>query len=59
MKKFNSKAGIIIGITIIIFAIIIGIISGNDIGFLLSGIGTIIMGISILAHINKDNDKKE
>ena len=55
MKKFNSKIGIIIGITIIIFAIIIGAISGNDIGFLLAGIGTIIMGISILAFINKDN----
>ena len=57
MKKFNSKIGIITGITIIIFAIIIGIISGSDIGFLLSGIGTIIMGISILTYINKDNDK--
>jgi hypothetical protein len=57
LKKFNSKIGIIIGITIIIFAIIIGIISGSDLGFLLSGIGTIIMGISILTYINKDNDK--
>lgn len=59
MKKFKPKVGIIIGIIIIIFAIIIGIISGNDVGFLLAGIGTIIMGISILAFINKDNDKKE
>ena len=57
MKKISIKTGFIIGISLIVVAIIIGLIFNSDIGFMLSGIGTVIIGISILRHINKDNDK--
>lgn len=57
MKKFNYKTGLIIGFALIIVAILIGIIFQHDIGFLFAGSGTIIIGISILTHINKGNNK--
>lgn len=55
MKK-NSKLinGLIIGIVFVIIAISIGIIFQHDIGFIFGGIGTVIIGISILTYINKD-----
>lgn len=59
LKKFNVKNGIISGSTLIIIAILIGIIFRNDIGFVFAGIGTVIIGISILAYINKGNNKND
>ncbi len=56
MKKKNWKIGLIIGISLILIGILIGIIFGSDIGFIFSGIGIVIMGISILRYINKGNN---
>lgn len=53
MKKWNYKIGIIIGATLILIAILIGIIFRHDIAFVFAGTGTIIIGISALAYINR------
>lgn len=53
--KRNLIIGLIIGLIFIILAIIIGVITENDIGFVFAGIGTIIIGFSILLFINKNN----
>lgn len=52
MKKVIR--GLIIGIVFIIVAILIGIFLQHDIAFIFAGIGTIIIGITILTYINKD-----
>ena len=57
MKKISIKTGFIIGISLIVIAILIGIIFNNDIAFLFAGLGTVIIGVSFLRHINKGNDK--
>lgn len=59
MKKFNGKYGIIIGSTLILIAILIGIIFQHDIGFVFAGFGVVIIGISILTLINKGNKKDD
>ena len=62
--KWNIKIGIIIGIALIITGIVVGIITENDIGFFFAGMGTSVIGISILVFINnnqkgtKENDDK-
>lgn len=53
--KKNFIIGIALGIVLIITAIIVGIITENDIGFVFAGIGTSIIGISILIFINKNH----
>lgn len=57
MNKFNVKYGIILGSTLIVIAILIGIIFQHDIGFVFAGIGVVIIGISILTYINRGNKK--
>ena len=63
--KWNIKIGIIVGLALILTGIIGGLLTENDIGFFLAGIGTSIIGISILILINKNHkgllsiDKKE
>lgn len=56
MKNNKWKIGLIIGISLIIIGILIGIIFGSDIGFIFSGLGTVTAGISILRYINKGNN---
>ena len=56
MKKLNYKIGLIIGISLVITAILIGIILNNDIAFIFAGIGTAIIGISALAYINRNSN---
>ena len=51
--KFNTKIALIIGLSMIVIAILIGIIFEHDIGFVIAGIGTIITGFAILSLINK------
>lgn len=51
--KITYKNGFILGSILIIIAILIGIIIQNDIAFIFSGLGIVIIGISILAYINK------
>ena len=58
MKNLTFKKGLLFGIILIIIAILIGIIFRNDIGFIFAGIGVVIIGISILAYINKGNNTK-
>ncbi len=58
MKKFNFKKGILTGSILVLIAILIGIIFRNDVGFIFAGIGLVIIGISILAYINKGNNLK-
>lgn len=56
MKNLSSvKRGIIIGAILILIAILIGILFQHDIGFIFAGIGTIIIGITILTYLNKDD----
>lgn len=50
----NLKKSFIVGIGFILIAFLIGIIFQHDISFIFAGIGTIIIGITILAYINKD-----
>lgn len=52
--KNKLKIGLITGVALIVVAILIGIITENDIGFVFAGIGTIIIGFSILLFINKN-----
>ena len=51
MSKF--KTGLILGSLLIVIAILIGIIFRHDIAFIFAGIGTSIIGITILAYLNK------
>lgn len=53
MKKLKYKIGFIIGASLIVAAILIGILLNNDIAFIFAGIGLVITGISTLAHINR------
>ena len=53
--KNKLKIGLITGGALIIIAILIGLITENDIGFVFAGFGTVIIGISILLFINKNN----
>ncbi len=55
-KKKNVKMGFIIGLCLVVIAILIGIIFEHDIAFVFAGLGTVIIGISILAIINKGNN---
>lgn len=56
MKNLSSvQKGFIIGGILILIAILIGIIFQHDIGFIFAGIGTIIIGITILTYLNKDD----
>lgn len=55
--KWNIKIGFILGVALIITGIIVGILTENDIGFFFAGMGTSIIGISILVLIN--NNHKE
>ena len=56
MKKMKYKIGLIIGISLVIIGILIGIILNNDIGFIFAGLGTATIGISTLAYINRNNN---
>ncbi len=58
-KNINYKSGFIIGFILIIIAILIGIIFEHDIAFVFAGLGTVIIGISILTIINKGNNKNQ
>lgn len=49
------KTGFIIGIALIFVAILIGILFRHDVAFIFAGIGTSIIGITILAYLNKDD----
>lgn len=51
--KLTIKNCSIFGTILILIAIVIGIAFQNDIGFIFAGIGTVIIGISILRYINK------
>lgn len=56
MKNLSSvQKGFMIGGILILIAILIGIIFQHDIGFIFAGIGTIIIGITILTYLNKDD----
>lgn len=56
MKNLSGiQKGFIIGGILILIAILIGIIFQHDIGFIFAGIGTIIIGITILTYLNKDD----
>jgi uncharacterized membrane protein YkgB len=56
MKNLSkTKKGLLLGITLIIIAILIGIIFRHDIAFIFAGIGTIIIGITTLMYLNKDD----
>lgn len=54
--KWNIKIGIIFGIDLILIGIIGGLLTENDIGFFLAGMGTSIIGISILIFINNNHN---
>lgn len=56
-KNINLKSGFIIGFILIGIAILIGLIFRHDIAFVFAGLGTVIIGISILTIINKGNNK--
>lgn len=49
------KTGFIIGVALIFVAILIGILFRHDVAFIFAGIGTSIIGITILAYLNKDD----
>lgn len=51
----NTKKGLLLGIILIVIAILIGIIFRHDIAFIFGGIGTIIIGITTLMYLNKDD----
>ena len=56
MKNLSGiQKGFIIGGILILIALLIGIIFQHDIGFIFAGIGTIIIGITILTYLNKDD----
>lgn len=49
----NKKKGFLLGITSIILAILIGIIFRHDVAFIFCGVGIIIIGVTILMHLNR------
>ena len=51
----TTQKGLILGTTLIILAILIGIIFKHDIAFIFGGVGTIIIGITILMYLNRDD----
>ncbi len=51
--KDKLKIGIFLGSILILIAILIGIILEHDVAFIFGGIGTIIIGITFLAYINR------
>ena len=51
----NTKKGLLLGFILIVIAILIGIIFMHDIAFIFAGIGTIIIGITTLMYLNKDD----
>lgn len=53
--KKNFKITMSVGIIIILIGIIIGILFEHDIAFVFGGIGTILIGLSILSYINKND----
>jgi len=56
MKSLScTKKRLLIGVILIMIAILIGILFRHDIAFIFGGVGTIIIGITILAHLNKDD----
>lgn len=56
MKNLSkTKKGLLLGIILIIIAILIGIIFRHDIAFIFAGIGTVIIGITTLMYLNKDD----
>lgn len=56
MKKISTtKKGIILGVLLIVIAILIGIIFMHDIGFIFAGVGVIIIGVTILAYLNRSD----
>lgn len=50
-----TKKGFLLGAILILIAILIGIIFRHDIAFIFGGIGTIVIGITILMYLNKDD----
>lgn len=56
-KNINFKSGFLIGFILIAIAILIGLIFRHDIAFVFAGLGTVIIGISILTIINNGNNK--
>lgn len=58
-KNINFKSGFIIGFILIGIAILIGYIFEHDVAFIFAGLGTVIIGISILTIINKGNNKNQ
>ncbi len=52
------KRGLAFGVLLILISIAIGILFQNDIGFIFAGIGTVIIGITILMLINQDEKEK-
>lgn len=59
--KGKLTRGLLLGCLFIMIAIAIAVFFQHDIGFIFAGIGTIIIGITFLAYINKDenNNKKD
>jgi hypothetical protein len=51
--KMTIKNGFIIGIILILIAIVVGLLTGSDIGFVFAGIGVMVIGFTILIYINK------
>ena len=51
--KMTIRNGFIIGTCLILIAIVVGLLTGNDIGFVFAGIGVMVIGISTLVYINK------
>lgn len=51
--KGKLKIGIFLGCILILIAILIGIIFQHDVAFIFGGIGTIFIGITFLAYINR------
>ena len=51
--KLNIKNALIIGFSLIVIAILIGLIFQHDIAFVFAGVGIIIIGIAALSYINK------
>lgn len=54
--KDKLKIGIFLGCFLILIAILIGVILEHDVAFIFGGIGTIIIGITILIYINKGDE---
>lgn len=54
--KDKLRIGIFLGCILILIAILIGVIFEHDVAFIFGGIGTIIIGITFLFYINKDDN---